>query len=91
MCRFWVLRALVQKGSKLRCDPAHRAAKRLVNSLELPVRPVHFVTQKENGAMPNYENYFDVLSENAAPRHVVASSAVVVLMLAVALLIVSVL
>jgi hypothetical protein len=41
--------------------------------------------------MPNYENYFDVLSENAAPRHVVASSAAVVLMLAVALLIVSVL
>jgi hypothetical protein len=41
--------------------------------------------------MPNYETYYDVLSENAAPRHVVGSSAVVVLILAVALLAVSIL
>ena len=43
--------------------------------------------------MPNYETYFDVLSENATPRHVqrhvVGSSAVVMLILAVALLAVS--
>jgi hypothetical protein len=41
--------------------------------------------------MPNYENYFDVLSENAAPRSVVPSSAVVVLLLAIVALAVSVL
>ncbi len=41
--------------------------------------------------MPNYENYYDVLSENAAPRHVVGSSAVVVLLLALAAFAVSVL
>jgi len=40
--------------------------------------------------MPNYETYFDVLSENAAPRHVVGSSAVVMLMLAIAALAVSI-
>jgi hypothetical protein len=39
--------------------------------------------------MPNYENYYDVLSENAAPRDVVRSSAVVVLLLAIAALAVS--
>jgi hypothetical protein len=36
--------------------------------------------------MPNYESYFDVLSENAAPRNVFGSSAAVVLMLVAALL-----
>lgn len=41
--------------------------------------------------MPNYENYYDVLSENAAPRNVFATSAAVVLILALALLAVSVL
>jgi hypothetical protein len=41
--------------------------------------------------MPNYDNYFDVLSENAAPRNVLGSSAAVVLILAAALLLVSVL
>ena len=41
--------------------------------------------------MPNYENYYDVLSENAAPRNVFGSSLVVVLILAAALLVVSVL
>jgi len=41
--------------------------------------------------MPNYETYYDVLSENTGPRHVVGSSAVVVLILALALLAVSVL
>ena len=41
--------------------------------------------------MPNYETYFDVLSENAAPRNVLGSSAVVVLILAVALLALSLL
>jgi hypothetical protein len=40
--------------------------------------------------MSNYENYFEVLSENAAPRHVVGSSAVVVLLLAIAALAVSI-
>jgi hypothetical protein len=41
--------------------------------------------------MPNYESYFDVLSENAAPRNVLGSSVTVLLILAVALLAVSVL
>ena len=41
--------------------------------------------------MPNYETYCDVLSENAAPRNVLGTSAAVVLILAVALLMVSVL
>jgi hypothetical protein len=41
--------------------------------------------------MPNYETYFDVLSENATRRHVVGSSVAVVLMLAAALLTVSLL
>ena len=41
--------------------------------------------------MPNYETYCDVLSENAAPRHVFGSSVAVILILAVALLTVSVL
>ena len=39
--------------------------------------------------MPNYENYYDVLSENAAPRHVVGASAAVVLILAAAAFLVS--
>jgi len=41
--------------------------------------------------MPNYETYLDVLSENAAPRNVLATSAVVVLILAAALLALSLL
>jgi hypothetical protein len=41
--------------------------------------------------MPNYESYFDVLSENAMPRRVVGSSVAVVLILAAALLGVSIL
>jgi hypothetical protein len=41
--------------------------------------------------MPNYESYYDVLRENAAPRNVLGSSAVVVLILAAALLAVSIL
>jgi hypothetical protein len=41
--------------------------------------------------MPNYETYFDVLSENAAPRNVLGTSAVVMLILAAALLAVSLL
>jgi len=41
--------------------------------------------------MPNYETYLDVLSEHAAPRNVLGSSAVVVLILAAALLAVSLL
>ena len=41
--------------------------------------------------MPNYETYRDVLSENAAPRNVVGTSAAVVLILAMLLLAVSVL
>jgi hypothetical protein len=41
--------------------------------------------------MPNYENYFDVLSENTGPRNVFGSSAAVVLMLAAVLLLVSIL
>ena len=41
--------------------------------------------------MPNYETYIDVLSENAAPRNVLGSSAVVVLLLALAALAVSIL
>jgi hypothetical protein len=41
--------------------------------------------------MPNYENYYDVLSENAAPRNVFGGSAAVVLILAAALLLVSIL
>lgn len=41
--------------------------------------------------MPNYETYVDVLSEHAAPRNVVGSSMAVVLMLAAALLMISVL
>jgi hypothetical protein len=41
--------------------------------------------------MPNYENYLDVLSENAAPRNVLGTSVAVVLILAAALLAVSVL
>jgi preprotein translocase subunit Sec61beta len=40
--------------------------------------------------MPNYETYFDVLSENASPRHVVGSSAAVVLLLALAAFAVSI-
>ena len=39
--------------------------------------------------MPNYESYYDVLSENAAPRNVVSSSAVVVLILAALMMVVS--
>lgn len=41
--------------------------------------------------MPNYESYFDVLSEHAAPRNVLGTSAAVLLILAAALLTVSVL
>ena len=41
--------------------------------------------------MPNYETYFDVLSEHAAPRNVVGSAVAVVLILAAALLALSVL
>jgi hypothetical protein len=41
--------------------------------------------------MPNYETYSDVLSENTGPRNVFGSSAAVVLILAAALLLVSVL
>ena len=41
--------------------------------------------------MPNYESYLDVLSENTGSRHVVGSSAVVVLLLAIAALAVSIL
>ena len=41
--------------------------------------------------MPNYESYFDVLSENAAPRNVLGTSAAVLLILAAALLAISVL
>jgi hypothetical protein len=41
--------------------------------------------------MPNYETYLDVLSENAAPRNVFGSSVAVVLILAAALLAVSIL
>jgi len=41
--------------------------------------------------MPNYENYYDVLSENAAPRNVLGSSVAVLLILAAALLAVSIL
>ena len=40
--------------------------------------------------MPNYENYYDVLSENAAPRHVIGGSAVVVLLLALVAVAVSI-
>jgi hypothetical protein len=40
--------------------------------------------------MHNYESYYDVLSENAAPRHVIGSSAVVVLLLAITALVVSI-
>jgi hypothetical protein len=65
------------------------AVKPPVNSLEgLPALTI----SKPEGrpAMSNYENYYDVLSENAAPRHVVGSSAVVVLLLALAALAVSI-
>jgi hypothetical protein len=41
--------------------------------------------------MSNYETYRDVLSENAAPRNVVGTSAAVVLILAMLLIAVSVL
>ncbi|MDQ7246611.1 hypothetical protein [Dongia sedimenti] len=41
--------------------------------------------------MPNYETYFDVLSEHAAPRNVVGTSVAVVLILAAALLAISIL
>lgn len=41
--------------------------------------------------MPNYESYLDVLSENAAPRNVLGTSAVVVLILSAVLLAISVL
>ena len=41
--------------------------------------------------MPNYESYLDVLSENAAPRNVVGSSAVVVLLLTIAAIAISIL
>lgn len=41
--------------------------------------------------MPNYESYYDVLSENTAPRNVFASSITVVLILAAVLLVVSIL
>jgi hypothetical protein len=65
------------------------AAKPRVNSLEGMIGPA--ISKPEGRpAMPNYENYYDVLSENAAPRHVVGSSAVVVLLLAIAALAVSV-
>ena len=40
--------------------------------------------------MPNYETYFDVLSEHAAPRNVLGTSATIILALAAALLAVSV-
>ncbi len=40
--------------------------------------------------MPNYESYYDVLSENAAPRNVLGGSAAVVLLLAIAALAVSI-
>jgi len=40
--------------------------------------------------MPNYENYYDVLSENTAPRNVFGSSIAIVLMLAATLLAISV-
>jgi hypothetical protein len=39
--------------------------------------------------MPNYETYTDVLSENAAPRNVLGSSAAVLLILAATLLAIS--
>jgi hypothetical protein len=41
--------------------------------------------------MPNYETYFDVLSENTGRRNVFGSSVVTLLLLAVALVAVSVL
>jgi hypothetical protein len=41
--------------------------------------------------MPNYESYFDVLSENTRPRNVLGTSAAVLLILAAALLAVSIL
>jgi hypothetical protein len=41
--------------------------------------------------MPNYESYCDVLSEHAAPRNVLGGSAVIVLILAAAMLAVSML
>ena len=41
--------------------------------------------------MPNYETYVDVLSEHAAPRNVLGTSAAVMLILAAVLLAVSVL
>ena len=41
--------------------------------------------------MPNYETYLDVLSENAAPRNVLGTSVAVVLILAAALLGISIL
>ena len=39
--------------------------------------------------MPNYESYFDVLSEHAAPRNVLGGSAAVILTLAALLFAVS--
>ncbi|HVO04214.1 MAG TPA: hypothetical protein VMT54_18610 [Candidatus Cybelea sp.] len=39
--------------------------------------------------MPNYESYFDVLSENARGHNVLGSSLIVVLMLVAALAVVS--
>jgi hypothetical protein len=41
--------------------------------------------------MPNYESYEDLLSENGTGHHVLGSSLVVVLILAIALLAVSLL
>ncbi len=41
--------------------------------------------------MPNYESYYDVLSEHAAPRNLLGSAAAVVLLLAIAALAVSIL
>jgi hypothetical protein len=62
-----------------------------INSIELAARPIHLVHQTRRRAMPNYETYYDVLSENAEPRNVFGSSLTVVLILAAALLAVSIL
>jgi hypothetical protein len=62
-----------------------------VNGLEGIAGPAISNATQRRPAMPNYESYFDVLSENTGQRHVVGSSAVVVLLLAIAALAVSIL
>ena len=90
MCRFGCRAPTPERVQIMSVTRRTVAVKPDINSLEGTRGPA-ISKRKGDRAMSNYENYFDVLSENAAPRNVVGSSAVVVLLLAIAAFAVSVL